>query len=106
LSSRTKTCYRKHQKQIAAIDQKIQFLEKKPSKQFVLHQKKRRCEILRQRLKKVEGDVNQKGVRLCFGGKKLFNAKFHLKKNGFSSYEECRSSWEERRNSEFFIPIS
>jgi len=42
-------------------------------------------------------------VSLCFGGKKLFRAQFHLKENGLSSYEEWRDNWQAKRSSEFFI---
>jgi len=89
--------------QIASIEHKIQQLEKKPSKRLVLHQKKRRWEILQQRLASMEEDLKQKRVRLCFGGKKLFNAQYHLEKNGFASHSEWKQTWQANRNSEFFV---
>jgi IS605 OrfB family transposase len=89
--------------QITSLDRQIQLLEKKPSKHLALHQKKRRRAILQQRLALVEEDRKQKRIRLCFGGKKLFNAQYHLEKNGFSSHLEWKNVWKARRNSEFFV---
>jgi hypothetical protein len=89
--------------QIASLDGQIQILEKKPSKTFVLHQKRRRRGILQQRLASVEEDRKQKRVRACFGSKKLFNAQFHLEKNGFASHTEWKNAWKESRTDEFFV---
>jgi IS605 OrfB family transposase len=88
---------------LSSLDKQIQKFEKKPSKQFVLHQKKRRRIRLRARLASLEEDLKQKRTRLCFGGKKLFNAQFHLEKNGFASHQEWKEHWQEKRNSEFFV---
>lgn len=81
----------------------IKRLEIKSSKKFTLHQKKRRQETLKTRLSKIENDQAQKKIRLCFGGKKLFNAQFHLEKSGFSSHEQWREAWKSERNNEFFV---
>ena len=89
--------------QIKTFDQKIKVLERKPSKHFVLHQKKRRRDILLSRLSSLEKDQKEKKVRLCFGGKKLFKAQFQLEENGFTSHSEWKKAWEEKRNGEFFI---
>jgi IS605 OrfB family transposase len=89
--------------QISSIDSQIQRLEKKPSKSFALHQKKRRKNILLHRLSLKEEDCKQGRIRLCFGGKKLFNAQFHLEENGFASFQEWKEVWEKKRNSEFFV---
>lgn len=91
------------QQQIAAINKKIEHLEKKPSKSFELHQKKRRAYCLSNRLVNLEKDRKAGRVRLCFGGKKLFKAQFYLKQNGFSSHQEWKASWKAKRNSEFFV---
>ncbi|CCB87345.1 putative uncharacterized protein [Parachlamydia acanthamoebae UV-7] len=40
--------------QIALLDRRIQLLEKKPSKRFILHQKRRRRAILLQRRDSIE----------------------------------------------------
>lgn len=88
---------------INALDDVIQRLEKKPSKHFVMHQKKRRKRLLSDRLSSIEMDLKEKRTSLCFGGKKLFRAQFFLEKNGFSSHQEWKRAWEAKRNSEFFV---
>jgi len=89
--------------QIGSLDQQIQCLEKKASKHFILHQKKRRRNDLSHRLSLREEDRKQGRVHLCFGGKKLFQAQFHLEKSGFASHQEWRRAWQAKRNSEFFV---
>jgi IS605 OrfB family transposase len=89
--------------QIKKLEQKIKLLEKKSSKRFILHQKKRRKFNLQKRLEAFEDDKKHKRVRLCFGGKKLFNAQFHLEKNGFKSHAEWKEAWKAKRKSEFFL---
>lgn len=89
--------------QINSIDKQIQRLEKQPSKSLALHQKKRRRNILSHRLSVKEEDHKQGRVHLCFGGKKLFNAQFHLEKNGFASFQKWKETWEKKRDSEFFV---
>lgn len=89
--------------QLNSLDKKINLLESKPSKNFVLHQKKRRRDILSHRLSYLEKDQEQGIVRLCFGGKKLFRAQFHLEKNGFDSHQQWKERWEAKRCSEFFV---
>lgn len=88
---------------IEGLNREIQRLEKKPSKFFVLHQKKRRKNHLLSRLSALEQDQKEKRVRLCFGGKKLFRTQFYLEQNGFSSHQEWKETWQAKRNSEFFI---
>jgi IS605 OrfB family transposase len=88
--------------QINAAEKKIQSLEKKPSKKFVLHHKKRRKAILSKRLSVLEEDQKKGRIHLCFGGKKLFCAQFHLEENGFSSHEEWKKCWQAKRSNEFF----
>jgi IS605 OrfB family transposase len=90
-------------RQIAHVDKQIQTLAKKPSKKKTLHLKKRRRQMLNDRLAMREKDSKQKRVRLCFGSNKLFRAQFHLEKNGFSSHAEWKKEWEAKRNSEFFV---
>jgi IS605 OrfB family transposase len=89
--------------QIKDLNSKIKLLERKPSKQFTLHQKKRRLSILEQRLAKRKEDLEQKRTRLCFGGKKLFSAQFYLDKNGFKSHLEWKKAWQAQRTSEFLL---
>jgi IS605 OrfB family transposase len=69
----------------------------------VLHQKKRRLAMLKQKLKSLQSDRKDGIVRLCFGSKKLFRAQFHLEENGYASHEEWLSDWQAARNSQFFV---
>lgn len=89
--------------QIECLEGQIHRLEKKSSKQFILHQKKRRKNLLSSRLTSKEKDRKEGRIHLCFGGKKLFRAQFHLEKNAFSSHQEWKATWEAKRNSEFFV---
>ena len=89
--------------QISSLDAQVLKLEKKPSKQFALHQKKRRLGNLSCRLNSLQEDYKEGRVRLCFGGKKLFRAQFHLEENKFSSHQEWQKCWKAKRNSEFFV---
>lgn len=88
---------------VALLDQQIQRLQKKPSKSFILHQKQRRKARLTNRLERLEQNISQNKVSLCFGGKKLFHAQFYLKENGFASHEEWKKAWQTKRTSEFFV---
>jgi IS605 OrfB family transposase len=89
--------------QIVSLDKKVQNLEKKPSKHFVLHQKKRRLANLSCRLATLEEERKGGRIHLCFGGKKLFRAQFHLEKNGFTSQHAWQDCWKAKRSSEFFV---
>lgn len=89
--------------QIELINQQIQCLEKKPSKRFILHQKKRRKGHLSKRLLRAQNDYEEKRVHLCFGGKKLFRSQFYLEQNGFTSHQEWKAAWEAKRTNEFFV---
>jgi IS605 OrfB family transposase len=87
---------------IELLKKEIPKLEKKPSKRFATHQKKRRLAKLISNLSKLENDVKTDRTHLCFGGKKLFLAQFNLKQNGFASQKEWKKAWEASRNNEFF----
>ncbi len=68
---------------------------------FTLHQKRRRLHALQRRLAAAQADHEAGRVRLCFGGKKLFHAQFHLKANGFADLAAWRAAWRQRRSSQF-----
>jgi len=89
--------------QITSLDKKVRDLEKKPSKHLVLHHKKRRLINLSHRVACLEEDRKKGRVHLCFGGKKLFRAQFHLEKSGFASQQEWQDCWKAKRSSEFFV---
>ena len=90
--------------QINDVEKKIKTLESKIKRirnPFTIHQKKRRLSSLKGKFENLKRDKAQNIVRLCFGSKKLFHAQFE--ENGFSSHEEWKQAWEEKRFSEFFV---
>ena len=70
---------------------------------FVLHQKKRLRQSLQQKIKDLAADIEGGARRLCFGGRKLFNAQHHLAENGFASHEEWLAAWRAARSSQFMV---
>jgi IS605 OrfB family transposase len=66
----------------------------------LFHQKLQRIEAQHQRLQR---DRENGIVRLCFGGRKLFNAQHHLEKCGFKTHEEWLQEWRKKRNAGFFL---
>lgn len=91
------------QEKIVTVDRQIAKLTKKPTKHFVIHQKRRRKCFLTHRYSQLQNDQSEKKVRLCFGSRKLFRAQFHLEENGFSSHEEWKKAWTASRSNEFFV---
>jgi hypothetical protein len=92
--------------QISLLEEKIKRLEAKIKRirnAFTAHHKKRYLNHLKEKLENLKADRDRGTIRLCFGSKKLFNAQFNLEANGFSSHEEWKQEWEEKRSSEFFI---
>ena len=68
-----------------------------------VHHKQRRLESLRSRLARVEQDIAERRVRLCFGSRKLFRAQHHLEANGYGSHEEWLADWHRARSDSFFV---
>ena len=66
----------------------------------VRHQKRR---VLARLLDFLKHASDAKPPRLIFGGKKLWQARHHLKENGFATHEEWRKAWREARSLEFFL---
>jgi len=90
---------------IETLKEKISTLEKKIPKikdSEKKHQKNRSLLSLKNRLEKLQRDHKEGRVALCFGGRKLFHAQFHLEENGYASHEEWKEDWIKARNSEFF----
>lgn len=83
---------------IARLKQKIPRIKKAD----VRHEKKRSLQKTIDILRKLEKDQKEGVISLCFGGKKLFNAQFHLKENGYESFDEWKEDWQEARSSEFY----
>ena len=67
------------------------------------HRKQRRLANLRHRLERLERDVAEGRVRLCFGSKKLWRKQYRLRANGYSSHEEWLRDWRGARSDEFFV---
>lgn len=73
--------------------------------------KKRRLDILRTKLQNLQVEEERGKVSLCFGGRKLFLAQYHLgqpvranlAENGFSSHEAWLSEWRRARSDGFFL---
>ena len=70
---------------------------------FVLHQKKRLRHSLELRIKDLAADIKDGARRLCFGGRKLFNAQHHLEENGFADHAQWLAAWRASRNSQFLV---
>ena len=94
-------------KEIKSTIKSIQSAIKKRSKKkivtqqdrFIIHQKRRRLAIKKQKLKKLQS-LN---VSLCFGTKKLFKAQYRLKENGYSNHAEWLADWRTARTSSFMM---
>ena len=54
---------------------------------------------LKKQLKQLEKDDR---LHICFGSKKLFNAQYHLKENGYASHQEWLTDWRNLRGGRFF----
>ena len=66
---------------------------------FIIHQKKRRLAIKKQKLDKLQSS----DISLCFGTKKLFKAQYHLEANGYSNHAEWLADWRKARGSSFMM---
>ena len=92
------------EKYLKVLEKKLKEAKKDSEKQkirFGLHQKKRRLHALRRRLAALEADRKAGKVCLCFGGKKLFHAQFHLKENGYAGHQDWLKDWQSARASQF-----
>jgi IS605 OrfB family transposase len=70
---------------------------------FYLHQKKRRLRNLQQKLEKLQVDVLNNKIRICFGSKQLFHKQFNLEDNAYKEHEDWRKVWLEARSSQFLV---
>ncbi len=41
-------------------------------------------------------------LQICFGSKKLFNAQYHLKENGYANHKEWLQDWQKKRGGRFY----
>ncbi len=65
--------------------------------------KKRRLDILRTKFQNLQLEEERGRVSLCFGGRKLFLAQYHLQANGFPSHEAWLAEWRRARSDGFFL---
>ncbi len=68
-----------------------------------IHLKKRRLARLEKRLEHLKSDKATGRVRICFGSKKMFNAQFDLKANGYENIEQWKSYWQKARRNQFIL---
>ena len=65
-----------------------------------IHQKKRKLYSMTLKFKKLESDLKEERVRICFGSKDLFHKQFNLKENNIR-FKEWKQEWEEKRAAQF-----
>jgi IS605 OrfB family transposase len=88
---------------IEYLEKSIKTLSLKQKNRLKIQSKRKRLIRLNHKLVKVKDDLKKGKCRLCFGGKKLFNAQFDLEKSGYSSHEEWRRDWKNSRDNAFFL---
>ncbi|MEM6753837.1 MAG: IS200/IS605 family accessory protein TnpB-related protein, partial [Cyanobacteria bacterium P01_C01_bin.38] len=76
-------------KNIKTVDKKLRGIRSK------INKTKRNIE----KLARLESEER---LHVCFGSKKLFNAQYHLKENGYSSHEEWLEDWRKVRSGNFY----
>lgn len=69
----------------------------------LLHHRKRQLDRKQNQFRKLEQAHAKGQVNICFGTKKLFKKQYHLHENGYQSHEEWKASWQDARNSQFFV---
>lgn len=55
------------------------------------------------KLKKLESDIANDRISICFGTKKLFYKQFRLKENGYKSHDEWKRDFQKARDSGMFF---
>ena len=66
------------------------------------HQKQRRLGNLKDRLEKLDSDIESGRIRLCFGSRRLWRKQYALGANGYSNHGEWLRDWQTARSDEFF----
>ena len=70
---------------------------------FVVHHRKRRVQVLRERQARIERELAARVPSLCFGSRKRFRAQFELKAHGHESHADWQQDWRAARASSFFV---
>ena len=68
-----------------------------------IHYTKRKLKKYTDKVSKLERDVNNKIVRICFGSKELFQKQFKLEENNYKSHEEWLCDWKNARSNQCFF---
>ena len=89
-------------RRIAKAEKTLAKLEKK-GLWFEVHQKRRRLETLRRRLRVLEVDRQAGLVRLCFGSRRLWRKQYDLEANGYAGHDEWLADWRDARTGELFV---
>ena len=69
----------------------------------VIHQKKRRLQVLEAKRKDIEGELAAQVPSICFGSKALFQEQFYLEENGHLDHAAWQREWRAKRASSFFV---
>ncbi|HDN27582.1 MAG TPA: transposase [Thioploca sp.] len=93
----------KTRKTIEKLSKKEIESDQRQKHDYKIHQKKRRLTRLEKRLEQLEFDKSTGRVRVCFGSRKLFNAQFDLKANGYENIEQWKSDWQKARSNQFIL---
>ena len=73
------------------------------NKDTIVHNKKRRLNILETKLDNLEQDIEGNKVRIAFGSKKLWRKQYNLELNGYKDHEDWLEDWQFNRSNEIFI---
>ncbi len=89
---------------IELMSQQLANPTRKNMKGFALRLMGLESKVNRLERKQVEKEELElaKRLHICFGSSKLFNAQYHLEKNGYSSHDEWRADWEKKRGGNFY----
>jgi IS605 OrfB family transposase len=105
-------------KRIEALQQDLAELEALPqprekkvarkirSKRRAIHGKKRKLDTTKQRMNRLQDDLDRNVPSLCFGSKRLFRKQFHLTENGYRNHAEWLADWRAARCGQFMLPGS
>lgn len=69
---------------------------------FLLHQKKRKLTNYKYNVNKLDRDIQNNKIRICFSSKDLFKTQFNLKENNYKSHDDWKKDWLKARSSQFF----
>jgi len=69
----------------------------------IVEAKREYVQRLKSRKTKLDYDIKNYRPRLCFGGRKLFEARLHWEVSGFLSFEEWREMWRKARANQIFL---